>query len=122
MKRAIGFGLFALIIVGTFLLLNRVDDLKYYNCSNIDDVYATVIIENDEEIVINFSTLTEKDSYDQTKYHFKDGVLYVGVQFSLHPLEDDIVRNHNETITLEEAITKVILKGPNQERQIYPLD
>ena len=122
MKRAIGFGIFALIIVGTFLLLNRMDDLKYYNCSNVEDVYATVISQNDEEILIYFSTLTEKDSYDQTKYHFKDGILYVGVQFSLHPLEDDIVKNHSETITLDEPITKVILKGPNQERQIFPLD
>lgn len=118
MRRGLFYIVIGIISVG-IILLNTSNTLKYLTCEDPNNyIYDNLVVE-DKTMTITFDVTTSSESFSEYEYHIKDNTLYIGVKYKMIVLGEISSR---ETVTLDvnQTIEKVVLKGANTERIIYP--
>lgn len=119
MRKGAFYILIAIISIA-IIALNTVDSVKYLTCEDPDNYSVTIDEMTDDEITVTIQKITQDETYSDNVYHIEDGVLYIGVKFTMNPLNDNPDATHTITIELEEAIHTIIAKGGIEEKTIYP--
>jgi len=108
------------IIAVGIIALNTVDSVKYLTCEDPEN-YSYIINEittESVEIDIQLDSTSETDS--DFVYHISDSTLYIGVKFTMNPLNDDADGSYTIQIDVEEEFSSIVLKGASKEKVIYP--
>lgn len=119
MRRNLFYIVIGMIAVG-IILLNTNNTVKYLTCEDPNNYVYTIDEISNDELVITFDSPTSAETFGDYVYHVKNGILYIGVKYTLNPLSNDGTSRYTATIEFVDEINEIVLKGGNFEKVIYP--
>jgi len=119
MRKGFFYIFIALISVGV-ILLNTVDSVKYLTCEEPENVDIEVMSISNDEIVFEITKDTDNETFSDYVYHIEGKTLYIGVKYTLNPLNDDPISSFTVELDTTELIEVIIIKGGMDEVQVYP--
>lgn len=119
MSRNLLYVVIGIIAVG-IILLNTNNTVKYLTCEDPSDYTYVIESINSDELEITFETSNSTETFSDYVYHIDNGILYIGVKYSLNPLSNDENSRYTTTIELTEVVNEIILKGASNQLVIYP--
>lgn len=118
MRKGAFYVLIAIISIG-IIALNTVDSMKYLTCEDPNNYTITVDEKTNESITLTIEKIKQNETYSDTVYHMEDGVLYIGVRFTMNPLNKEPDSSHTITFELTEEIHTIIAVGGVEEVEVY---
>ena len=119
MRRGAFFVLVAIIAVG-IILLNTVNGIKYLTCEDPNNYVYEIVEVTDEEVTIIVDTTSSAETFSEYVYHVEEQTLFIGVKYTMNPLNDNPTSRYTITIELDNEIDTIVLKGANEQKVIYP--
>ena len=119
MRRGLFYIVVAIIAIG-IIALNTIDSVKYLTCEDPENYNYTINEVSNNSVEIDISLNSTNETYSDFVYHINDSTLYIGVKFTMNPLNDDADGSYTIQIDIDEEITSIVLKGASKEKVIYP--
>ncbi|AIO18067.1 hypothetical protein KQ51_00164 [Candidatus Izimaplasma bacterium HR1] len=119
MRRGAFYVLMAIVAIG-IILLNTIDSIKYLTCEDPNNYIYEINEITETSITITVDTTSSAETFSDYVYHINEDTLYIGVKYTMNPLNDNPTSRYTFTIEIEDEIDKIILKGGTEEKVIFP--